>query len=106
VRDQSKNDETCRFFRLIFDGRHMVSYTVLNESYGDYPALQNTLSESCFAFFIVAPAGVHKAVHVRFRRMAREPIASASIAVTRLLMLTPSFFACSVNLRYSVRGNR
>ena len=32
-----ETDSTCRIFRLIFDRRHMVSYTVLNESYGVYP---------------------------------------------------------------------
>jgi hypothetical protein len=32
-----ETDSTCRVFRLIFERRHMVSYTVLNESYGTYP---------------------------------------------------------------------
>jgi hypothetical protein len=32
-----ERDVTCRRFRLIFDRKHMVSYTVLNESYGRYP---------------------------------------------------------------------
>lgn len=30
-------DATCRLFRVVFDRRHMVSYSVLNESYGRYP---------------------------------------------------------------------
>jgi len=32
-----RSDATCRFFRLVFDQRHMVSYSVLNETYGRYP---------------------------------------------------------------------
>ena len=32
-----ETDSTCRIFRLIFERRHMVSYTVLNESFGMYP---------------------------------------------------------------------
>lgn len=31
------SDATCRFFRLVFDRRNMVSYMVLNETYGRYP---------------------------------------------------------------------
>src|SRR5690242_2998361 len=30
-------DPTCRVFELLFDRSHLVSYTVLNESYGLYP---------------------------------------------------------------------
>jgi hypothetical protein len=30
-------DPTCRVFEVLFDRSHMVSYTVLNESYGVYP---------------------------------------------------------------------
>lgn len=32
-----ESDQTCRVFELLFDRSHMVSYTVLNESYGVYP---------------------------------------------------------------------
>lgn len=35
-----------------------------------------------------------------------DPIASAMIAVTKLLILTPSRSACFVSLVYSVRGRR
>lgn len=30
-------DSTCRVFEVLFDRSHMVSYSVLNESYGVYP---------------------------------------------------------------------
>ena len=30
-------DATCRVFRVVFDRTNMVSYSVLNESYGRYP---------------------------------------------------------------------
>jgi hypothetical protein len=30
-------DETCRVFQLTFERDYMISYTVLNESYGKYP---------------------------------------------------------------------
>jgi hypothetical protein len=30
-------DETCRMFRVVFDRRHMIFYSVLNECYGRYP---------------------------------------------------------------------
>lgn len=30
-------DESCRVFRLVFDRNRMVSYSVLNESFGKYP---------------------------------------------------------------------
>ncbi len=32
-----EEDTTCRVFQLIFEQNHMVSYSVLNESYGKYP---------------------------------------------------------------------
>jgi hypothetical protein len=32
-----ERDVTCRVFRLTFDRNHMISYTVLNETYGKYP---------------------------------------------------------------------
>jgi hypothetical protein len=40
------------------------------------------------------------------RQQFPEPIASAMIAVTRLLMLTPSFSACFVSFEYRVLGRR
>jgi hypothetical protein len=30
-------DATCRFFRLVFEERHMIAYLVSNESYSRYP---------------------------------------------------------------------
>ena len=41
-----------------------------------------------------------------YQRACFAPIASAMIAVTKLLMLTPSFSACFVNFEYRVRGRR
>jgi len=38
------------------------------------------------------------------QRARFAPIASAMVAVTRLLMLTPLFSACFVNFEYSVRA--
>jgi hypothetical protein len=32
-----EEDSTCRVFEVIFDRNNIVSYTVLNESYGKYP---------------------------------------------------------------------
>jgi hypothetical protein len=32
-----ETDHTCRQFRIVFERRHMVYYSVLNESYGQYP---------------------------------------------------------------------
>jgi hypothetical protein len=46
-----ESDVTCRSFRLIFDGRHMVSYTVLNESYGRYPESPEQFTGKLFRVF-------------------------------------------------------
>jgi hypothetical protein len=32
-----EQDDTCRVFQVLFDRNHMISYTILNESYGKYP---------------------------------------------------------------------
>jgi hypothetical protein len=32
-----QEDQTCRIFHVVFDRNHLISYTVLNESYGKYP---------------------------------------------------------------------
>jgi hypothetical protein len=44
-------DSTCRIFRLIFERRHMVSYTVLNESYGIYPKPPEQFTGKLFRTF-------------------------------------------------------
>jgi hypothetical protein len=46
-----ETDLTCRWFRLIFDGSHMVSYTVLNESYGTYPVAPEEFTGKLFRVF-------------------------------------------------------
>ena len=46
-----ERDGTCRSFRLIFDQRHMVSYTVLNESYGRYPEPPEQFAGKLFRVF-------------------------------------------------------
>lgn len=46
-----ETDSTCRVFRLIFERRHMVSYTVLNESYGIYPQPPEQFTGKLFRTF-------------------------------------------------------
>jgi len=46
-----ETDETCRFFRLVFDRNKMVSYTVLNESYGTYPESPEHFAGKLFRVF-------------------------------------------------------
>jgi len=46
-----KEDETCRLFQLLFDRNHMISYTVLNESYGKYPELPEVFTGKLFRVF-------------------------------------------------------
>ena len=46
-----ESDVTCRSFRLIFDRKHMVSYTVLNESYGKYPEPPEQFAGKLFRVF-------------------------------------------------------
>jgi len=46
-----ESDMTCRIFRLIFDGNHMVSYTVLNECYGIYPEAPEAFTGKLFRVF-------------------------------------------------------
>jgi hypothetical protein len=46
-----ESDVTCRSFRLVFDRRHMVSYTVLNESYGRYPESPEQFTGKLFRVF-------------------------------------------------------
>jgi hypothetical protein len=44
-------DATCRLFQLIFDRRHLVSYAVLNESYGKYPESPESFTGKLFRVF-------------------------------------------------------
>ena len=44
-------DETCRTFQLRFDSRHMISYTVTNETYGKYPQPPETFEGNLFRVF-------------------------------------------------------
>jgi hypothetical protein len=46
-----ESDLTCRTFRVVFDQRYMVSYTVLNESYGTYPGRPEQFSGKLFRVF-------------------------------------------------------
>src|ERR1700690_898033 len=46
-----ETDETCRSFRLVFDRSRMVSYTVLNESYGKYPESPEQFTGKLFRVF-------------------------------------------------------
>lgn len=46
-----EKDSTCRLFQLIFDRSHMVSYAVLNESYGTYPAAPQQFTGKLFRIF-------------------------------------------------------
>jgi hypothetical protein len=46
-----EEDETCRLFQLLFDRNHMISYTVLNESYGKYPQPPEEFTGKLFRTF-------------------------------------------------------
>ena len=46
-----ERDVTCRSFRLIFDARHMVSYTVLNELFGKFPEPPERFTGKLFRVF-------------------------------------------------------
>jgi hypothetical protein len=46
-----ERDLTCRSFQVIFDRRHMVSYTVLDESYGTYPESPEQFDGKLFRVF-------------------------------------------------------
>ena len=46
-----ESDSTCRYFKLIFDRTNMVSYTVLNESYGAYPEAPEEFTGKLFRVF-------------------------------------------------------
>ena len=44
-------DETCRLFQLLFDGNHMISYTVLNKSCGKDPESSEVFTAKHFRTF-------------------------------------------------------
>ena len=44
-------DPSCRLFRLTFGQKHMISYTVLNESYGRYPVPPEQFTGKLFRVF-------------------------------------------------------
>jgi hypothetical protein len=46
-----EQDDTCRVFGLVFDRNHMISYTVLNESYGRYPQPPEVFTGKLFRIF-------------------------------------------------------
>ena len=46
-----EEDETSRLFYLLFDRNHMISYTVLNESYGKYPEPPEQFTGKLFRIF-------------------------------------------------------
>jgi hypothetical protein len=46
-----EEDETCRLFQLLFDRNHMISYTVLNESYSKYPQPPEVFTGKLFRIF-------------------------------------------------------
>lgn len=46
-----ESDVACRSFRVIFNRTHMVSYTVLNESYGQYPESPERFTGKLFRIF-------------------------------------------------------
>lgn len=46
-----ETDDTCRAFHLLFDRNNMVSYTVLNESYGKYPEPPEVFEGKLFRVF-------------------------------------------------------
>jgi hypothetical protein len=46
-----EQDETCRIFELVFGREHMISYFVLNESYGRYPEAPEAFTGKLFRIF-------------------------------------------------------
>jgi hypothetical protein len=44
-------DDTCRVFQVVFNRNHMVSYTVLNESYGKAPEASEAFTGKIFRVF-------------------------------------------------------
>jgi hypothetical protein len=46
-----QEDQTCRLFQVVFDRNHLISYTVLNESYGKYPEPPEAFTGKLFRVF-------------------------------------------------------
>jgi hypothetical protein len=46
-----EEDATCRVFELLFERNHLISYTVLNESYGKYPEAPEIFTGNLFRVF-------------------------------------------------------
>ena len=46
-----EQDDTCRVFEIVFDRNHMISYTVLNESYGRHPEPPEIFTGKLFRTF-------------------------------------------------------
>ena len=46
-----EEDETCRLFQLLFHRNHMISYTVLNETYGKYAEPPEAFTGKLFRIF-------------------------------------------------------
>lgn len=46
-----EQDETCQIFQLVFDRNHMISYTVLNKSYGKYTEPSDVFKGRLFRTF-------------------------------------------------------
>lgn len=46
-----QEDETCRVFQVVFDPNYLISYTVLNETYGKYPEPPEAFTGKYFRVF-------------------------------------------------------
>jgi hypothetical protein len=46
-----EHDETCRVFELVFPRKHLISYTVLNETYSRYPQVPEVFTGKLFRIF-------------------------------------------------------
>ena len=46
-----EEDQTSRIFQVVFSRHHLVSYTVLNESYGKYPEPPEAFTGTLFRVF-------------------------------------------------------
>lgn len=68
-----ESDATCGVYRLIFSRRHMVSYSVLNESYGVPSEAGEKFTGKLLRIFSQSPVGIHKASNLRVRRVSRRP---------------------------------
>jgi hypothetical protein len=46
-----ETDDTCRLFEVLFDRKYMISYTILNESYGKYSEPPEAFTGKLFRIF-------------------------------------------------------